>query len=83
MPPIVRRSVELAEEEFPQIRWEHSHVVVDADGLVHTFCIYHAPNEGVLREHARRLGKHTLDAVHELAGDVTPADYPHQVPAGA
>lgn len=76
MPPIGRRSRELAEEEFPEITWEHSHVVVDDEGLVHTYCVYDAPNEEVVREHSRKLGKHTLDALYEIAGDVTPADFP-------
>ena len=44
MPPIVRRSRELVEGEFPEITWEHSHVVVDDEGLVHTYCVYEAPN---------------------------------------
>jgi hypothetical protein len=76
MPPIGRRSRELTEGEFPEITWEHSHVVVEDDGLVHTYCIYGAPDEEMVREHARRLGKHTLDALYEIAGDVTPADFP-------
>jgi hypothetical protein len=76
MPPIGRRSRELTETEFPEITWDHSHVVlddvVDAVGVNERF----APNEDLLREHARKLGKHTLDAVYEIAGDVTPADFP-------
>ncbi len=76
MPGVGRRSRELAEEEFPQITWEHSHVVVDDDGLVKTFCVYGAPNEEIVRDHARALGKHTLDGLYEIAGDVTPADFP-------
>jgi hypothetical protein len=47
---------------------------------VHTYCIYEAPNEEVVREHSKKLGKHTLSEVHEIAGDVTPADFP-PVPA--
>ena len=80
MPPIGRRSRELTEVEFPEVTWEHSHVVVDDEGLVHTYCIYDAPNPEIVRKHARKLGKHTLDALYELAGDVTPADFP-PVPA--
>jgi hypothetical protein len=76
MGPIGRRSRELTEGEFAEITWEHSHVVVDDQGLVHTYCIYEAPNEDVVREHSRKLGQHTLDALHEIAGDVTPADFP-------
>jgi hypothetical protein len=76
MPPVGRRSRELTEGEFPEITWEHSHVVVDDEGLVHTYCIYEAPSEQIVREHGQKLGRHTIDALHEIAGDVTPADFP-------
>ena len=76
MPPLGRRSRELTEDDFPEITWEHSHVVVDDDGLVKTFCVYEAPSEEIVRQHSRKLGKNTLDELHEIAGDVTPADFP-------
>lgn len=77
MPVIGRRSRQVAEENFPgQIIWEHSHVVVDERGDVSTFCVYEAPSEDVIREHAGQLGQHEVVAVHEIAGDVTPADFP-------
>lgn len=76
MPEVGRRSREIAEGRFPQITWEHSHVVVSDDGTVRTFCIYSAPDEEIVREHARTLGKHQIDALYEIAGDVTPADFP-------
>jgi Protein of unknown function (DUF4242) len=76
MPVVGRRSRQIAEEQFPQIEWEHSHVVVDDEGVVRTFCVYAAPDEGVIREHAVALGQHTIESLHEIAGDVTPADFP-------
>jgi Nickel responsive protein SCO4226-like len=76
MPPIGRRSRELVEGDFPEITWEHSHVIVDDEGLVHTYCIYAAPSEEIVREHAKKLGRHTIDELYEVAGDVTPADFP-------
>jgi hypothetical protein len=76
MPMIGRRSRELVEEEFPQIVWEHSHVVVDDTGQVRTFCIYAAPDEAVVREHSTRLGRHQIESLEEIVGDVTPADFP-------
>ncbi|HLY95218.1 MAG TPA: nickel-binding protein [Gaiellaceae bacterium] len=76
MPAVGRRSREIAEEGFPEITWEHSHVVVDDDGIVRTFCIYDAPSEEMVRDHSRMLGKHTIDHLYEIAGDVTPADFP-------
>jgi Protein of unknown function (DUF4242) len=76
MPVVGRRSRLLVEEDFPEITWEHSHVVVDDEGIVRTFCIYGAPNPEIVREHSKKLGNHTLDELHEIAGDVTPADFP-------
>ncbi len=76
MPAVGRRSREIVEDELPEITWEHSHVVVDDNGLVRTFCVYEAPNEDLVREHSSRLGKHTLDSIDEIVGDVTPADFP-------
>lgn len=76
MPEVGRRSKEIAQEQFPKIAWEHSHVTVDDEGVVRTFCVYAAPDEEVLREHALVLGRHTVDAIHEIAGDVSPADFP-------
>jgi hypothetical protein len=76
MPGVGRRSRQIIEEQHPEITWEHSHVVVDDEGRVKTFCVYGAPSEESIREHSRELGQHTLDALHEIAGDVTPADFP-------
>jgi hypothetical protein len=76
MPNVGRRSREIVEDELPEITWEHSHVVVEPDGNVLTYCVYDAPSEEVVREHSKRLGRHHVDALHEIAGDVTPADFP-------
>jgi Protein of unknown function (DUF4242) len=76
MPPVARRSRELVDEEFPEITWEHSHVVVDDEGLVNTYCVYEAPNEEMVREHSTRLGRHKIALLEEIVGDVSPADFP-------
>lgn len=76
MPEVGRRSNEVIAGSYPQIVWEHSHVVVNEDGQVMTYCVYDAPDEETVRNHAVDLGKHTLDAVHEIAGDVNPSDFP-------
>ena len=76
MPEVGRRSNEVIEGGYPQIVWEHSHVVVNEDGKVMTYCVYEAPDEGTVSNHAQDLGQHTVDAVHEIAGDVTPANFP-------
>ncbi len=76
MPTVGRRSRELVDNDFPEITWEHSHVVVDGDGNVSTYCVYDGPTADIVREHSRRLGQHELDGLHEIAGDVSPADFP-------
>ena len=57
-------------EHFPDITWEHSHVCSDDEGAVKTFCVYEAPSEERLREHAARLGRHVVAHVYEIAGDI-------------
>jgi hypothetical protein len=77
MPPVGERSKRIAQNSYPEITWEHSHVVVEDDGTVRTFCVYEAPGEGMVRDHAKELGEHVIDVIHEIAGDVSPADYPN------
>lgn len=76
MPEVGRRSREVIETGYPQIVWEHSHVVVGDDGVVMTYCVYEAPDEQAVRQHAKELGEHRIEELHEIAGDVTPADFP-------
>jgi hypothetical protein len=76
MPEVGRRSREIIEDSFPEITWEHSHVVVDGEGTVRTYCVYGAPDEDVVLEHSKRLGAHDIEGLHEIAGDVSPADFP-------
>jgi len=77
MPGVGRRSREIIETELPEVTWEHSHVVVDdATGKVRTYCVYSAPSEEIVRAHSTRLGQHQIDWIDEIAGDVTPADFP-------
>lgn len=73
---VATRSKAIALERFPEILWEHSHVVLDDEGTPKSFCIYSAPDEGMIREHARLFGEHHVDAIYEIAGDVTPDDFP-------
>jgi hypothetical protein len=76
MPEVGRRSRQIAIEQFPEISWEHSHVVVDDKGNVKTYCVYEAPSEEIVRRHADELGLHDVEGVYEIAGDVTPEDFP-------
>ena len=76
LPKVATRSKLIAVEQFPAIVWEHSHVVVDRDGTLKSFCVYEAPDEDTVRRHAEILGNHVVDHVYEIGGDVTPDDFP-------
>jgi hypothetical protein len=45
------RSLEVLNELGPQIQWLHSYVTEDK-----VYCVYLAPDETTIREHARRVG---------------------------
>ncbi|MDP9330517.1 MAG: DUF4242 domain-containing protein [Actinomycetota bacterium] len=70
-----RKSKQLTETSFTRIVWEHSHVVASPDGDVRTFCVYVAPDEAIVREHAEAMGGHQIELIYEIAGDVAPSDF--------
>jgi hypothetical protein len=76
MPHVGRRSKQVIEQQFPAITWEHSHVIVDDNGAVKTYCVYTAPDEDTIMGHAKALGQHQIESLYEIAGDVSPADFP-------
>ena len=76
VPVVATRSKRIALSDYPEIVWEHSHVVLDQNGVPKSFCIYGAPSEEMVRQHADQLGDHTIVAIYEIAGDVTPDDFP-------
>jgi hypothetical protein len=45
------RSLEVLKQMGPQIQWLHSYVTEDK-----VYCVYLAPDEDSIREHARRTG---------------------------
>ena len=45
------RSLDVLREMGPQIHWLHSYVTEDK-----VYCVYLAPDENSIREHARRVG---------------------------
>lgn len=45
------RSLQVLKDLGPQIQWLHSYVTEDK-----VYCVYLAPDENIIREHARRLG---------------------------
>ena len=76
MPRVGRKSRILVEDTFPEITWELTHVAVEDDSHVRTFCVYAAPTLELVELHAKELGEHTVESVHEIVGDVTPQDFP-------
>ena len=67
-------SDQLITERFPEIDWEHSHIVATDDGEIVTFCVYGAPSEEMIREHAEAFGSHTITNIFEIVDDVTPGE---------
>jgi uncharacterized protein DUF4242 len=45
------RSLQTLKEMGPQIQWLHSYVTEDK-----VYCVYLAPDEGTIQEHARKVG---------------------------
>ena len=77
------RSDQIASERFPEIVWEHSHVIATDDGEIRTYCIYGAPTEEMIREHSEAFGSHTITGIYELVDDVTPAEIRRRAAATA
>jgi len=73
---LAARSKRIGKEQFPQITWEHSHVVTDGDGNTISFCVYDAPDPQAIYEHATELGRHQVSNVFEIGGDISPSDFP-------
>ncbi len=67
----VEASREIREGEFPEIGWEHSHVVrVDGGGL-RAYCVYSAPDPGAIEAYSREAGL-PVDGIHEIHSDLLP-----------
>jgi Protein of unknown function (DUF4242) len=62
------RSLQVLKEMGPQIQWLHSYVTEDK-----LYCVYLAPDEDTVREHARRVGipANRVAAVRRLIGPAT------------
>ena len=65
-------SLETLKQMGPQIQWLNSYVTEDK-----VYCVYLAPDEQTIREHARKSGipANRISAVHRLIDpETTPAD---------
>jgi hypothetical protein len=67
---VAARSLELRDEQFPQITWEHTHVVRKGDGLT-AFCLYESPDAESVRAHANALGL-PVERMFEVETDLSP-----------
>jgi hypothetical protein len=76
MPAVNTGRRTIAIERFPQITWHHSHVMVDDAGTVKTYCVYEALTEEMVRQHAAAFGANEVGAIHEIACNATPDDFP-------
>lgn len=65
---ISRRSVNVLKEMGPEIQWLHSYVTGDK-----VYCVYLAPDEETIREHAKRGGfpANRISAVRRLIDPTT------------
>jgi hypothetical protein len=67
---IAAHSQDIRGAKYPQITWEHSHVVRSPEGL-RAFCLYEAPDAESVKAHAAELGL-PLERFHELETDLHP-----------
>ena len=63
------RSLQTLKEMGPQIQWLHSYVTEDK-----VYCVYLAPDEDTVREHARRVGI-PADRVSAVRRMINPLNY--------
>lgn len=66
-------SKRVAAEQFPEIVWEHSHVVETPGGLV-SYCVFQAPDEQHIRDHASAAGL-PVYKIQLIANTVGPDDF--------
>jgi hypothetical protein len=67
---IAERSQQIRAERFPEITWEHSHVVRTPEGLK-AVCLYEAPNAESVKAHAAALGL-PVERFYEVETDLIP-----------
>ena len=67
---IAERSQQIRAERFPEITWEHTHVVRVPEGLK-AFCVYESPNADSVKAHAAALGL-PVERFYEVETDLAP-----------
>ena len=63
---VSQTSCRVLDDLGPQIQWEHSYVTDDR-----IYCVYRAPNEDIVLEHARR-GRFPVDRISVVAQVIDP-----------
>ncbi len=65
---ISQKSVDVLKQMGPEIQWQHSYVTGNK-----IYCVYVAPDEATIQEHARRGGfpANRISAVHRLIDPTT------------
>jgi len=63
-------STRVREDRFPEMEWEYSQVVRTGDGVT-AYCVYAAPTEQQIRDHAAAAGL-PADAVYEIERELVP-----------
>jgi hypothetical protein len=67
---IAERSQQIRAERFPEITWEHTHVVRAPEGLK-AFCVYESPSPDSVKAHAAALGL-PVERFFEVETDLSP-----------
>ncbi|MCW3032722.1 MAG: hypothetical protein QOK19_983 [Solirubrobacteraceae bacterium] len=67
---IAAHSTEIRLADFPQIEWEHTHVVRTDAGLK-AFCVYESPDQDSVLAHAAALGL-PVERCLEVETDLAP-----------
>ncbi len=67
MRQISRKSCDVLDGMGPSIQWQHSYVTGDR-----IYCVYEAPDEEAVREHARR-GGFPANRISQVAHVISPA----------
>ena len=63
---ISQKSCGILQEMGPKIQWIHSYVAGDK-----IYCVYLAPNEDMIREHAKQ-GGFPVDRISEITSEIEP-----------
>jgi hypothetical protein len=67
---IADHSQEIREARYPQITWEHSHILRTPAGLK-AMCVYESPDADSVKAHAAELGL-PLESFYQVETDLSP-----------